>query len=239
MGCARFAWPISPCRSQHCPGASDLPALLAPPDAAPTQGLLLVGMSQADCCAVQAWFERMEPGFVVSPCPAGLLAAGTLLEAVGGAADAAALPARPWEAPPPEAPPVAFFSGLSGEEQVALMEGWGEHTGLEAPAFASGKAPGLAAGHRAGHKRQDARLAAPCALPMCTQRPPACQAIAVLGGAPCCSPAPLPPPPPAPPRPPRRSDPSHPGQAAEPPAVRHSAGAGAAAAAGARPRGRG
>lgn len=98
-----------------------------------------MGLPQADCGAVQAWFGQMEPGFVVSPCPAALVAGGTLREAVGGAPDAAALPARAWELPPAGTPPVAFFSGLSGEEQVALMEGWTEHTGLEAPAFASGK----------------------------------------------------------------------------------------------------
>ncbi|KAL4424134.1 hypothetical protein ABPG75_001435 [Micractinium tetrahymenae] len=101
------------------------------------RGLLLVGMGEAGCSAVQAWFGQMEPGFVVSPCPATLLAAGTLRQAIGGTAEATALPARAWEAPPADAPPVAFFSGLSGEEQVALMEGWSEHTGLDAPAFAS------------------------------------------------------------------------------------------------------
>ncbi|KAL4438519.1 hypothetical protein ABPG77_000167 [Micractinium sp. CCAP 211/92] len=101
------------------------------------RGLLLIGMSQEDCGAVQAWFDQMEPGFIVSPCPSPLPATGTLREAIGGALDAAALPARPWEAAPAGTPPVAFFSGLSGEEQVALMEGWSEHTGLELPAFAS------------------------------------------------------------------------------------------------------
>lgn len=33
---------------------------------------------------------------------------------------------------------MAFFSGISGEEQVALMEAWSDCTGLDAPAFASG-----------------------------------------------------------------------------------------------------
>ncbi|PSC74570.1 hypothetical protein C2E20_2336 [Micractinium conductrix] len=110
---------------------------------------MLVGMDEADCAAVADWFRSMEPGFVVSPCPAALLTApgATLRQAVegsggsggsgGATADAAALPAREWKAPPGDAPPVAFFSGMSGEEQVAVMEGWAENTGVEAPAFAA------------------------------------------------------------------------------------------------------
>ena len=122
---------------------------------------MLVGMDEADCAAVADWFRSMEPGFVVSPCPAALLTApgATLRQAVegsggsggsgGATADAAALPAREWKAPPGDAPPVAFFSGMSGEEQVAVMEGWAENTGVEAPAFAAGARMGGAGSSRA------------------------------------------------------------------------------------------
>ncbi|PRW61570.1 Vacuolar acid trehalase [Chlorella sorokiniana] len=101
------------------------------------RGLLLVGFSELDCAAVQAWFRQMEPGFVVAPCPAALLASGTLGDALGSGVAAAAIPQQPWEALPAGTPPVAFFSGISGQEQVALMEAWNDCTGLDAPAFAS------------------------------------------------------------------------------------------------------
>lgn len=122
------------------------PRTLADVRAAPAfgpRGLLLVGFSEQECAAVQSWFQRMEPGFVVTPCPAALLASGTLGDALGSAdggdagGAAAALPERHWEAPLAGTPPVAFFSGVSGEEQVALMEAWSDCTGLDAPAFAS------------------------------------------------------------------------------------------------------
>ena len=109
----------------------------------PAQGLLLIGMDDKDCAAVQRWFEQMEAGCVVSCCPAALLADGTLRQAVQ---DGDVLPERPWQQHPPETPPIAFFSGMSGEEQVALIEGWAEHTGLEAPAFASGEPAARSAG---------------------------------------------------------------------------------------------
>lgn len=85
------------------------PRTLADVRAAPAfgpRGLLLVGFSEQECAAVQSWFQRMEPGFVVTPCPAALLASGTLGDALGSAdggdacGAAAALPERPWEAPP-------------------------------------------------------------------------------------------------------------------------------------------
>ncbi|KAI3424265.1 hypothetical protein D9Q98_009619 [Chlorella vulgaris] len=98
------------------------------------RGLLLIGMSEEDCLAVWTWLQLMEPGFVVACCPPGLLAAGSLRAAVG---DGPAMAEHAWEQQPADAPPIAFFSGLTGEEQVALMEGWREHTGLQEPAFAS------------------------------------------------------------------------------------------------------
>lgn len=100
------------------------------------RGMLLVGFSQQDAAAVQQRLDAIEPGFVAAPCPAALLGDGTLGGALGGGA---AVPQHAWEAAPAGTPPVAFFSGMSGEEQVALMEAWGEATGLDAvPAFASG-----------------------------------------------------------------------------------------------------
>lgn len=110
------------------------------------QGLLLIGMGDQDEAAVRGWFQQMEPGFVVSCCPAAVMASGTLRQALGGSAALPALPERPWEQQPADAPPVAFFSGMAGEEQVAVMEGWAEHTGLQAPAFAAGA-------HSCMHKR--------------------------------------------------------------------------------------
>ena len=121
------------------------------------QGLMLVGLGEEDVAAVRRWLQLMEPGFVVRCCPAAALSqaadsgghrTGPLLlrQALLGeaAADgdaaltAATLHEHPWEAQPGDAPPVAFFSGMSGEETVAVMEGWAEHTGLAAaPAFAS------------------------------------------------------------------------------------------------------
>jgi hypothetical protein len=92
-------------------------------------------MSEEDCLAVWTWLQLMEPGFVVACCPPDLLAAGSLRAAVG---DGPAMAEHAWERQPADAPPIAFFSGLTGEEQVALMEGWQEHTGLQEPAFASG-----------------------------------------------------------------------------------------------------
>ncbi|KAI7845953.1 hypothetical protein COHA_000499 [Chlorella ohadii] len=80
----------------------------------------------------------MEPGFVVAPCSAALLSSGMLSDALGSAdGSGAAIPERSWEALPAGTPPVAFFSGISGQEQVALMEAWADCTGLDAPAFAS------------------------------------------------------------------------------------------------------
>lgn len=77
------------------------------------RGLLLVGMAQAECEAVAQWFAEMEPGFVVSPCPAALLANGSLRDALGcdatGGSASGALPQRPWEAAPADTPPVAVF----------------------------------------------------------------------------------------------------------------------------------
>lgn len=143
------------------------------------RGLLLVGFSEQDCGAVQAWFHQMEPGFVVAPCSTALLSSGTLGDALGSAdGNGTAIPERSWEALPAGGqcsaagslqswqmsyalnacaavwcrsaaanywspcaagtPPVAFFSGISGQEQVALMEAWADCTGLESPAFASG-----------------------------------------------------------------------------------------------------
>lgn len=93
-------------------------------------------MDADDCAAVQRWFDAMEPGLVASCCPAALLADGTLGQAVG---EGAALQRRPWERQPAGAPPLVFLSGMSGGEQVALIEAWAEHTGLQAPAFAAGE----------------------------------------------------------------------------------------------------
>lgn len=118
---------------------------IARPSSSP-QGLLLIGMGEDECAAVASWFHSMEPGFVVACCPAALLAQGSLRQALGGEGAGGppppALPQWAWEAQPRDAPPVAFFSGMSGEEQVGLMEAWGEHTGLQAPAFASGAGRG-------------------------------------------------------------------------------------------------
>ena len=85
------------------------PRTLADVRAAPAcgpRGLLLLGFGAEDCRAVQAWFQQMEPGFVVAPCPTALLASGTLGAALGwadggsGGSEPAAIPERPWEAPP-------------------------------------------------------------------------------------------------------------------------------------------
>ncbi|EFN50730.1 hypothetical protein CHLNCDRAFT_142552 [Chlorella variabilis] len=48
------------------------------------RGLLLIGMSERDCQAVQCWFQQMDPQFVVSCCPSALLASGTLRQALEG-----------------------------------------------------------------------------------------------------------------------------------------------------------
>lgn len=81
------------------------PRNLADMRAAPAfgpRGLLLVGFSEHDCAAVRSWFQQMEAGFVVAPCPAALLASGTLGDALGSAdgGAAVAMSERPWEAPP-------------------------------------------------------------------------------------------------------------------------------------------
>lgn len=108
------------------------------------RGVLLAGLGEADFQAVAAWFQEMEEGFPVACCPAALLADGsaaTLRQALGGSGRElpAALPAAAWEAQPDDAPAVALFSGMSGGEQVAVMEAWSDCTGLPAPTFGSGR----------------------------------------------------------------------------------------------------
>lgn len=140
--------------------------------AACSQGALLIGLGADDCAAVQAWFDAMEPGLVASCCPPALLAGGTLSQAVG---EGAALPRRPWEQQPADAPPVVFFSGMSGEEQVALIQAWAEHTGLQAPAFAAGEFHGAGCtartrGTRVGRGQRLVLLSSSCRS--CAPLPP-------------------------------------------------------------------
>lgn len=92
---------------------------------------------------MRSWLAGIEPGFVVAHCPAAALADGstaTLRQALGvgpaseaqqggQAGGAARLPEQGWEAAPGWVPPMVFFSGMSGEEVVGLLEVWEQYTG--------------------------------------------------------------------------------------------------------------
>ena len=86
--------------------------------------------------------QAMEPGFSVSPCPTALLEGGTLRAALLGNAGAAGdgsgeaaldggriVAEHAWESPPAWAPSLVFFSGMGGQEVLAVIEHWGECTG--------------------------------------------------------------------------------------------------------------
>lgn len=110
-------------------------------EAEPTgpRGMLLVGICERDGEAIRSWLQNMEPGFVVSHASTDDFQKSSLEAALGGAAASTAgqVTAKQWQPAPFGTPPVCFFSGMRGEEVVAIVENFEEFTGLKPPAFAS------------------------------------------------------------------------------------------------------
>ena len=97
----------------------------------------------------------MEPGFVVSHASTDDFQKSSLEAALGGAAASTAgqVTAKQWQPAPFGTPPVCFFSGMRGEEVVAIVENFEEFTGkLRAgpadPWAGAGRAAGCAARRR-------------------------------------------------------------------------------------------
>lgn len=99
------------------------------------QGAFICGFREEEAASLQSWLGEMEPGFAVN-CATDEGMRQSVQEAVYSP-DGSEVRRVTWQQTFTLSPRICIFSGLSGHEQIAIIEAWGAFAGCPTPIFAS------------------------------------------------------------------------------------------------------